>query len=670
MVIDYSKWDNIDISDDDSEHDDLNAFKENFGLSNGFKKQIEKLVLDTMPDIDSTPVVDYQFEITNDTELPSEIQLRLQPIDGSSALSFLAVVPKKGCFMFANLTIWQTGEVRDGFLCEMFPETRSVYDPTRDHLVIPSEYWNIAFTMFILPFIDDHILRTYPTICEVYYYMCKTLKFKKVDIPEWPLPKMEFLGFNRAFDIFTQLFLSNIGTSYWIDKKYLHTFNFGITEKTEMEKFMNASLPHKAKTPLSIELLDVCTRGNSWIYYFAGDLEMAKLWDLCNRYVMDVEWDLDNPFIVKYFQKTFYMAQICMKRSPEERRKCLFETSDIEKFKYGCIQLKQNLYLMARKKRGEQEERYPFNWTNDDFKCQYSKTEALNTLKHMIMFPGLQEVRIGYISNIKWSSIQEEAYQLIFDGMFDHVVQYLPHLSNPDCPKLDLTPKLEPFLQEHDVDPVFIPNICKEFSVHLQECIPPTDYWGSEIPSAMDDSVLAYLSRQWEVTGEAQKQSYAKLPLRIKRRVVAPYDVGVLFRTGTPMYRRKAREMIARSGFYKLHNKTSMILKRKHLSTTEWMDKEYENKELDILHNLFRQRVIEEMSAYHHDEKLLRAQKVTEKLKNYGCANPSCTTSLEKTVREKLMLCARCGKTRYCSKKCQKKHWKIHKTVCTRESAV
>ena len=42
MVIDYSKWDNIDISDDDSEHDDLNAFKENFELSDGFKKQIVK----------------------------------------------------------------------------------------------------------------------------------------------------------------------------------------------------------------------------------------------------------------------------------------------------------------------------------------------------------------------------------------------------------------------------------------------------------------------------------------------------------------------------------------------------------------------------------------------------------------------------------------------------
>ena len=87
---------------------------------------------------------------------------------------------------------------------------------------------------------------------------------------------MEFLGFNKATDIFTQLFRSSIGTSYWIDKKYLHTFNFGITEKTEIEEFMDASLPHKAKTPLSIKLLDVCTRGNSWIYYFAGDLEMGK----------------------------------------------------------------------------------------------------------------------------------------------------------------------------------------------------------------------------------------------------------------------------------------------------------------------------------------------------------------------------------------------------------
>merc|ERR1719403_47526 len=101
-----------------------------------------------------------------------------------------------------------------------------------------------------------------------------------------------------------------------------------------------------------------------------------------------------------------------------------------------------------------------------------------------------------------------------------------------------------------------------------------------------------------------------------------------------------------------------MMLKRKHLSTAEWMDNNYEDKELDLFHKMFRQRVIEKMSAYHHDEKLLRAQKVKEKLKNYGCANPSCTTSLEKTVREKLMLCSRCGKTRYCSRKCQKKHWK------------
>ncbi len=34
------------------------------------------------------------------------------------------------------------------------------------------------------------------------------------------------------------------------------------------------------------------------------------------------------------------------------------------------------------------------------------------------------------------------------------------------------------------------------------------------------------------------------------------------------------------------------------------------------------------------------------------------------TAKENLQTCSRCGKTKYCDKKCQRSHWVVHKSVC------
>lgn len=50
-----------------------------------------------------------------------------------------------------------------------------------------------------------------------------------------------------------------------------------------------------------------------------------------------------------------------------------------------------------------------------------------------------------------------------------------------------------------------------------------------------------------------------------------------------------------------------------------------------------------------------------------GCNNPLCRNLEgvgEEGVAQQGSLCAVCRKARYCSKACQKQHWKQHKLVC------
>eukprot|EP01083_Nonionella_stella_P011719 33270_1 len=46
------------------------------------------------------------------------------------------------------------------------------------------------------------------------------------------------------------------------------------------------------------------------------------------------------------------------------------------------------------------------------------------------------------------------------------------------------------------------------------------------------------------------------------------------------------------------------------------------------------------------------------------CFNGMCIKTTSSNIQTKLRLCDKCMIARYCSKKCQKKHWKAHKTFC------
>ena len=45
-------------------------------------------------------------------------------------------------------------------------------------------------------------------------------------------------------------------------------------------------------------------------------------------------------------------------------------------------------------------------------------------------------------------------------------------------------------------------------------------------------------------------------------------------------------------------------------------------------------------------------------------AVPFCSGCMKQVDGDKLMSCSACFKAKYCSRECQKKHWKIHKQVC------
>jgi len=57
---------------------------------------------------------------------------------------------------------------------------------------------------------------------------------------------------------------------------------------------------------------------------------------------------------------------------------------------------------------------------------------------------------------------------------------------------------------------------------------------------------------------------------------------------------------------------------------------------------------------------------VSVKKQMMKCSNPSCYASGSDT---KLQSCSRCKITRYCSKQCQRTHWKTHKEMCDKNAA-
>jgi hypothetical protein len=46
------------------------------------------------------------------------------------------------------------------------------------------------------------------------------------------------------------------------------------------------------------------------------------------------------------------------------------------------------------------------------------------------------------------------------------------------------------------------------------------------------------------------------------------------------------------------------------------------------------------------------------------CSNPDCSLPERKTERNKILYCAQCDQVCYCSRACQKSHWKKHKKIC------
>ncbi len=57
--------------------------------------------------------------------------------------------------------------------------------------------------------------------------------------------------------------------------------------------------------------------------------------------------------------------------------------------------------------------------------------------------------------------------------------------------------------------------------------------------------------------------------------------------------------------------------------------------------------------------------KEVKSVKKMGsCSNPDCSLPGRKVERNKILLCAQCNQLGYCSRACQKAHWKEHKKLC------
>jgi len=61
------------------------------------------------------------------------------------------------------------------------------------------------------------------------------------------------------------------------------------------------------------------------------------------------------------------------------------------------------------------------------------------------------------------------------------------------------------------------------------------------------------------------------------------------------------------------------------------------------------------------DEKYEEVKSVT---KMGSCSNPDCNLPDGKAERNKILYCAQCDQVGYCSRACQKAHWKEHKKIC------
>ena len=57
--------------------------------------------------------------------------------------------------------------------------------------------------------------------------------------------------------------------------------------------------------------------------------------------------------------------------------------------------------------------------------------------------------------------------------------------------------------------------------------------------------------------------------------------------------------------------------------------------------------------------------KEVKSVKKMGsCSNPDCSLPGRKVERNQILLCAQCNQLGYCSRACQKAHWKEHKKIC------
>merc|ERR1711959_606879 len=59
-----------------------------------------------------------------------------------------------------------------------------------------------------------------------------------------------------------------------------------------------------------------------------------------------------------------------------------------------------------------------------------------------------------------------------------------------------------------------------------------------------------------------------------------------------------------------------------------------------------------------------KSKKLDRSVSTMKCSNPACE-NVESKVRE-FRICSRCKQPSYCSRECQKEHWKYHKYDCAK----
>ena len=63
----------------------------------------------------------------------------------------------------------------------------------------------------------------------------------------------------------------------------------------------------------------------------------------------------------------------------------------------------------------------------------------------------------------------------------------------------------------------------------------------------------------------------------------------------------------------------------------------------------------------------IRAERDNENRRVWQCDNPACEAAAAPSAQ--LLKCARCKRTHYCSRECQKADWSVHKLTCRKAGA-